>query len=89
MIIKGILDFFGSVLNFLFTNTIIPDFPQTVYDSVISYTQMIFDNISFLGFFVHVPILLLVFGLYLSVEIVVIIYKIVMWVIRKIPLSIN
>lgn len=63
----------------------IPDFPVELSNSIDSFLDLVFNNLSLLGFFIRpvtlrvvVPILLVVINFEL-------IYKLVMWIVRKLP----
>lgn len=86
MILEKIMLFWQSAFFSIFDFIDIPDLPQSVLDSISSFLDLVFTNISALGFFIR-PITLQVL---VPLAIIVInfdkIYDAVMWVLKKIPM---
>jgi len=85
MILQALLNLVFGLLKVCFGWINIPAFPETLSNSVNTFLNLIFDNITLLGFFIRpstiavvVPILIIL----LNFEEV---YKITMWILRKIP----
>lgn len=85
MILEALLNLVFVLLQACFGWINIPAFPETLTSSINTFLDLIFDNITLLGFFIRpatltisIPILLIL----LNFEEV---YKITMWVLRKIP----
>lgn len=73
------------ISNLLFGWFSLPPFPQELTDSINSFFSIIFDNLSLLGLIIRPTTFFIALGLlvlYFNFEIV---YKVVMWLIRKIP----
>lgn len=86
MILEKIMLFWQSTFFSIFDFIDIPDLPQSVLDSISSFLDLVFTNISALGFFIR-PITLQVL---VPLAIIVInfdkIYDAVIWVLKKIPM---
>lgn len=90
MIIEALINLITVIIKLLaIPFNILPDTPQVLRDSVGYYFNVIFNNLGFLNFFVHVETLK-------SVAIIAIIiytldktYSLLIWIIHKLPLSIN
>lgn len=85
MIIEALLNLIKLLLNVVFGWISLPPFPEELTSSIDMFISLIFDNLSLLGFFIR-PITLTV-----SIPILIIllnfeqVYKLVMWIVRKIP----
>ena len=82
-----LMDWLYNIVRFCFSWINIPSFPVELASSIDSFLGLIFNNLSLLGFFIRpvtirivVPILLIVINFEL-------IYKLVMWIIRKLPFT--
>ena len=80
-----LMDWLYNIIKFCFSWINIPSFPAELSGSIDGFLSLIFDNLSLLGFFIRpvtirlvVPILLIVINFEL-------IYKLAMWIIRKLP----
>lgn len=89
-------DIFTNLLNFLwdllellihllFGWINIPAFPAELKNSINSFLDLIFDNLSLLGFFVRPTTLKIIIPLLIIVINFKYIYKFSMWLIKKIP----
>lgn len=78
-------DFLEIILHLLFGWINIPAFPQELKNSIDSFFDLIFGNLSMLGFFVRPITLKIVIPLLIIVINFKYIYKISMWLIKKIP----
>ena len=63
-----------------------PKIPEDAYQNLIVFLHTIFDNISFLGYFIPLPLLFTTLWILLSVEVGFFSYYIILWVYKKIPL---
>ena len=85
MILEALLNVVFGLLKIVFGWINIPAFPEGLANSINIFLSLIFDNITLLGFFIRpatlticIPILIIL----LNFEDV---YKITMWILRKIP----
>ncbi len=89
MILEAIMTLCTGVIQLLFSWINLPDFPVGAKTAIDTYMSLIFDNLDFLSFFIHVNTLKIVALVAVSLFAFEHIYKIMMWVIHKIPLSID
>lgn len=89
-------DLFSNILNFLWDLLFIlvdllfgwinvPAFPENLKSSINSFLDLIFNNLDFLGFFISPTVLKIVIPLLIFLFNFKYIYKLTMWIIRKIP----
>lgn len=89
-------DIFSNLLNFLFDLLEIlihllfgwiniPAFPDTLKNSINNFLDLIFGNLSLLGFFVRPLTLKIIIPLFIIVVNFKYLYKLSMWLIKKIP----
>lgn len=89
MILEAILNIFKALLFVCFSWISIPDFPAELTNTINSFLDLIFNNLTLLGFFIR-PI-----TLQISIPILIILlnfdnlYKLTMWILRKIPMLRN
>ena len=85
MIISGLLNLVKTLLYACFSWISLPAFPETLTNSINTFLNLIFDNLTLLGFFIR-PATLTV-----SIPVLIIllnfdsVYKLTMWILRKIP----
>ena len=78
-IIMGIVDlFFGFLPN-------IPQLPSDMLDSISSFFDLIFSNLSILGFLVRISTVKFLLPCVLAIIMIEHIYNLIMWIARKIP----
>ncbi len=82
---------FASVIGILKTLFfIIPDLPSLpdfLINSLENFTNLIFDNVELLCYFVSIPLIKALVPLIILVENFEHVYNFVIWIIRKIPIS--
>lgn len=88
-IISNLLNFLWDLLfllcKLLFGWINIPAFPDELKNSINSFFDLVFNNLSFLGFFIRPSTLTIVIPLILFIFNFKYIYKLTMWIIKKIP----
>lgn len=86
MIIETILNLLKNLLFVVFGWISLPAMPEGVTNSITSFLDLIFDNITLLGFFIR-PV---TFGIAIPVLIIILnfdkVYKLTMWILKKIPM---
>lgn len=90
MILEAIFNLVKILLNFIFA--LLPDLPNFdigLLDDLTSYINMIFNNLGLLGFFIDISTIKVLVPLIILVINFDHIYNFAMWVIKKLPLSIN
>lgn len=63
----------------------VPSFPDSLSSSIDSFLTLVFENLSLLGFFIRPLTLQIVIPLLIFIINFEFIYKLIMWVARKIP----
>lgn len=89
MIIEKIMLFWQSAFFTIFNFIDLPDLPVTLSDSLNEFLDLVFTNISALGFFVRISTLSIIIPLAILIINFDKIYDLVMWVLRKIPVLRN
>ena len=90
MIIEGLLNLLFGLINFCFSWLNLPAFPPELAESIDNFLDLIFNNLSLLGFFIRPTTLQIIIPALIIVINFDRIYKFVMWILRKIPiLNIN
>lgn len=87
MIIELIMNVIYSVFRLLTTPINIPSLPDAAHTAMSDFFGYLETGVSILSFFCHMNYLFVIFGIVLAVELGIGIYKIVMWIIRKIPFA--
>lgn len=90
MIIEAIINLVTNLLKFVFN--LLPDIPQlpaSILTSLDNVFDTIFSHLDLLGLFVRIDTIKILVPLILVVYNFEHIYHFIMWIIKKIPLSIN
>lgn len=86
MIIEMILNLLKNLLFVVFGWINLPAMPEEITTSISNFFDLIFDNLTLLGFFIR-PI---TFQIAIPVLIIILnfdkVYKLTMWILRKIPM---
>lgn len=85
MILEAILNLVVTLLKFCFGWINIPSFPEELTNSIDTFLNLIFDNLSLLGFFVRPLTITLVIPTLIILLNFEDVYKLTMWIIKKIP----
>lgn len=86
MIIETIMTCIKNVLNILLVLEI-PNLPSQVFDYVNTLFDYMVAGASILANYTPLSYLLVLFGVLLAVDTGLMLYKFVMWIIRKIPVA--
>ena len=90
MIVEALINLITGIIKLLaIPFNILPDTPQVLRDSVDYYFNVVFNNLDFLNFFVHVDTLKAVALIAIIIWTVDHTYSLLIWIIHKLPLSIN
>ncbi len=84
-IINNLLSFLYFILDFFFGWINLPQMSKELINSIDTYMDLIFDNLSALGFFIRPTTLKILIPLIIFIINFKYIYKIVIWLIRKLP----
>ena len=90
MIIEVLINLITVIIKMLaLPFSILPDTPQVLRDSVGYYFNIVFNNLDFLNFFVHVDTLKAVALIAIIIWTLDKTYSLLIWIIHKLPVSIN
>lgn len=90
MIIEALINLITVIIKFLaLPFSMLPDTPEALRTAMDYYMSLVFDNINFLGFFVNVDTLKAVALIAIAIYTLDKIYNLLIWIIHKLPLSIN
>ena len=84
-IINNLLNFLYFLMDFLFGWINLPQVPNDLINSINSFFSMVFDNLSLLSFFIRPTTLKILIDLMIFLIGFKYSYKIIMWLIKKIP----
>lgn len=87
MIIEGLLTLFQRIIGLLLTPINIPSLPEGVQTVMQSVGTYITQGLGLIGAFVHLPFLLSLFAIVVIIDAAMLIYKFIVWVLRKIPMA--
>lgn len=90
MILEWLVGSFFGIIKTLFS--IIPDLPSLpdfVGSSIYGLFDLIFDNLQLLGFFISIDMIKVLVPLIILIENFDHIYHFIIWLIKKIPISIE
>lgn len=86
MLIEGILAVIYNVFSVLTMPINIPSMPANVEAVMGEFLQWLQVGLQIVATFTHEGYLLVLFGIVVAVDVGVMLYKFVMWVLKKIPL---
>lgn len=87
MIVELLLNLIGACVKIVFQFINLPAFPESLANSIDTYMNLVFDNISFLGFFVRPTTLSIVATTAITIFTFHKLYKIAIWIWNKLPIS--
>lgn len=86
MLIEALLNLIYTVLDFLFAPIHLPSLPEGVASFLASAMEYLQVGLSILAAYTDLNYLLALFGIIIAVDAAVLVYKLVMWILRKIPM---
>lgn len=86
MIIKALLDLIYTIFNVLTLPLDIPDLPPELNNIVSTMVEYIGFGLGILANYTHLDYLLTLFGIVVAIDVGLLLYKLVMFVIKKIPM---
>lgn len=89
MIIEGLCVVVFELVKFIFGWINLPAFPEEAQVAIDTYMSYVFDNLNCINFFVNVSTLKTIALVAISVLLFKQIYKVIIWIIHKIPLSVD
>lgn len=87
MIVEGIFYAILKILSALMSVINLPGMPDGVRDLLITFTGYLTTGIALVANYVDVEYLLTLFAIIMAVDGGILVYKFIMWIIRKIPVS--
>ena len=85
MILEAVLNLVKNLLFICFGWISIPAFPEGLTSSIDTFLDLIFNNLTLLGFFVRPATIMIVIPILIILLNFEEVYKITMWILRKIP----
>ncbi len=86
MILETILNLLKNLLFLVFNWINLPSMPETFVNSVNSFLDLIFNNLTILGFFVRIETIKIAIPILIILINFDKIYKLTIWILRKIPM---
>lgn len=86
MIIKALLELLYKVFSTLTSAISIPQLPEEVAGFLEEFIGYLVTGMQILAVFTHFEYLLLLIGIVVAIDVGMLIYHFVMWVIKKIPM---
>lgn len=86
MILEAILNLFKGLLFIVFGWINLPAFPEGFTSSINSFLDLIFDNLTLLGFFIRPLTIQIAVPILIALLNFDNLYKLTMWILRKIPM---
>lgn len=83
-LLNGLLNLVYYILEFLLGWVNIPAFPETLKNSVDVFLNLIFDNLSLLGFFIRPSTIKVVLPLFIVFYNFEFLFNIIMWIFNKV-----
>lgn len=86
MIIEALLTLLYNVFALLTSPISIPQLPDTISQVMTDALEWVTVGLQIMGAYTHESYLLTLFGIVVAVDVGVMLYKFVMWVLKKIPM---
>ena len=86
MVTQTMISFWLNLFFKVFDFIKIPDFPESLQESLDKYLDLIFNGINLFGFFVRPQTIQIVIPLIIIIINFDKIYKLTMWILKKIPI---
>lgn len=86
MIVNMLIDMLMGLIDFLTSGLNIPALPPEVMEVAASVTQYLVMGLQFIANYTHLDYLITLFGIVAAIDGSLLIYKFIMWVLRKIPM---
>lgn len=86
MISDTLFDVLMNILQFVFGWINLPQFPDTLRESISTFLDLIFENVGFVGFFIHGTTLKIILPLFIILINFKFIYNFIMWILKKIEI---
>lgn len=87
MIIEGLLNILSWLLGLLLAPIDIPDLPQGVHTAIAWAMDHLLAGLGIFAAFTHFSFLMTLFGIVVVIESAMLLYKFIMWILKKIPVA--
>lgn len=87
MIIEGLLNLLSSLLGLLLTPIDIPSLPPEVATTLSAMYGYLADGLGIFAAFTHFSFLITLFGIVIVIDVAMLLYKFIRWVLQKIPMA--
>ena len=85
MILEGLLTVIQKLLEVLLAPIQIPDLPPSVQDIITQAMTYLLDGLGIFAAFTHYQFLMALLAIVIIIEAAMLIYKFVLWILKKIP----
>lgn len=89
MIVEKIIDLVIGMILGLFSWIDLPELPPELSSSIQGYLDLLDSGAAFIGFFLPLKVIGPFFAIFFIIFSIDHLYPVIMWIVRKIPLSIN
>lgn len=89
MILEAIIILISAVFKVIFAWINLPSVPTEIVTSIDAYLDLVFNNLSFLGFFVRPITFRVIATSAIAIFTFSKLYKVTMWIYHKLPISSN
>lgn len=86
MIVELVFDLIYAVLSVLTLSLKLPSMPVKVVEIIATAMDYITSGIAIVSAYVDMSYLLMLFGVIFAIEVALLAYHIIMWILRKIPI---
>lgn len=86
MIIEGLLNVVYALFSLLTAAINIPAMPEEIQEVILQVIDYLTTGIALLANWTHFGYLLVLFGVVLAVDTGILLYQLIMWFVRKIPM---
>lgn len=87
MIIEGLMSLLYWLLDLVLTPIDIPDLPENVHAAIVWAVDKFIDGLAIFAAFTHFSFIMVLFQIVVIIEAAFLIYKFVLWILRKIPMA--
>lgn len=86
MIVKGLISMLSGLIEWITAALNLPGLPPEVAQVAASVTQYLVTGLQIVANYTHLDYLLVLFGVVVAVDSGILAYKIIIWILKKIPM---
>lgn len=86
MIVNALIDLLYGLIDWITSGLNIPSLPPEVMEVANQVTEYLVVGLKLIANYTHLDYLLVLFGLVAAVDAGMLVYKFIMWIVRKIPM---